>query len=201
MKRISAILFILIFAMLFSLVSCDEIGKQKVKSEFIFMVEGVEYARLESGTPEDPQKEGYVFDGWYLDEGTWEHPLFTNSLVFKPVEGAEGNYVVDFDGSYNIIGGSAGNVVIVSPGGSKVEAEGDFVFYESVHYDIQFGESFAAGQVIQMTSMSGTVYVYAKFITEAEAAERQEKEDSKEKEENKEDEKVESEASDETAGE
>ena len=109
--------------------------------------------------------------------------------------------MVDFDGSYNIIGGSAGNVVIISPGGSKVEVEGDFDFYESVHYDIQFAESFAAGQVIQMTSMSGTVYVYAKFITEAEAAERQEKENSNEKEENKEDEKVESEASDETAGE
>ena len=32
--------------------------------------------------PTDPKKEGYIFDGWYLDDGVWEKP-FTKSTMFE----------------------------------------------------------------------------------------------------------------------
>ena len=96
MKRTAALVFVLIFAMLFSLVSCDETDKKK-NSEYVFIVDGVEYARLPAGTPEPPKKDGYVFDGWYLDDGVWNVPLFNYSFVFKPVEGNDSNYVVSGD--------------------------------------------------------------------------------------------------------
>ncbi len=35
--------------------------------------------------PEDPEKEGYKFDGWYWDKGTWEKPFTANSLLDAPI--------------------------------------------------------------------------------------------------------------------
>lgn len=58
-----------------ALVACNE-----RKSGVNFIVDGKVYASLDdfdvnsSGVPIDPQKEGYVFRGWYLDNGTWRQP-------------------------------------------------------------------------------------------------------------------------------
>jgi hypothetical protein len=35
--------------------------------------------------PEDPQKAGYEFRGWYWDEGTWQQPFTANSLLDAPL--------------------------------------------------------------------------------------------------------------------
>ena len=36
--------------------------------------------------PENPTKEGYTFDGWYWDEGSWEKPFTANSLLDAPIQ-------------------------------------------------------------------------------------------------------------------
>ncbi len=35
--------------------------------------------------PPDPQKEGYIFDGWYWDKDVWEKPFTANSLLNEPL--------------------------------------------------------------------------------------------------------------------
>ena len=38
-----------------------------------------------SNIPKDPTKDGYVFDGWYLDKDTWENPLTIQALLETPI--------------------------------------------------------------------------------------------------------------------
>ncbi|MBQ8468609.1 MAG: InlB B-repeat-containing protein [Clostridia bacterium] len=35
--------------------------------------------------PSDPTKENYIFDGWYEDNGTWEKPFTTNTVLNYPL--------------------------------------------------------------------------------------------------------------------
>jgi len=54
------------------------------------MVDGEKYASLDTNEgniaiPENPQKEGMTFVGWYWDEGTWNQPLTINSILSAPV--------------------------------------------------------------------------------------------------------------------
>ena len=35
--------------------------------------------------PTNPTKEGYIFDGWYWDNGTWQKPFTANSLLNTPL--------------------------------------------------------------------------------------------------------------------
>ena len=35
--------------------------------------------------PNNPKKEGYVFDGWYWDDGVWEKPFTVNSILDMPI--------------------------------------------------------------------------------------------------------------------
>ena len=62
-----------------------------VKINLYFRVDGEIYATIGTSgrdsitIPEDPKKEGYYFDGWYFDEGTWEKPFTANSLLNAPL--------------------------------------------------------------------------------------------------------------------
>ena len=38
--------------------------------------------------PDNPEKEGYVFQGWFWDEGTWTQPFTASSLLNQPVSEA-----------------------------------------------------------------------------------------------------------------
>lgn len=78
MRRKYFVLVLLVFILALTvtaLVACNE-----RKSGVNFIVDGKIYASLDdfdensSGVPIDPQKEGYVFRGWYLDNGTWRQP-------------------------------------------------------------------------------------------------------------------------------
>ena len=56
-----------------------------------FIVDDVDYATLSTSgqevlrMPANPTKNGYTFDGWYWDVGTWQRPFTANSLLDEPL--------------------------------------------------------------------------------------------------------------------
>ena len=59
-------------------------GKEKYKVDFL--VDGELYYSLETGNselklPDAPEKEGYVFDGWYFDKDAWKKPFTQKTLT------------------------------------------------------------------------------------------------------------------------
>ncbi len=85
-KSLSVAVFLLIACVLFA--SSCSFG---IKFRVNFYVDGEIVDALDtSGTealkmPKDPVKEGYVFEGWYWDQGTWTRPFTANSLLDYPL--------------------------------------------------------------------------------------------------------------------
>ena len=83
---------IVLLAMIVAIVSAFALTAcSKVSVELSFKVDGETYATVSTkgnetiAMPKDPEKAGYVFDGWYWDEGTWERPFTANSLLDTPL--------------------------------------------------------------------------------------------------------------------
>ena len=85
-------LFISIFLILcltIGLSSCKKTNKIKVD----FMVDGEKYhtaAINDKGSvslPDAPVKQGFTFDGWYLDENVWAQPFTADSLTNSSADG------------------------------------------------------------------------------------------------------------------
>lgn len=59
----------------------------ETKYKVIFIVDGEIYSTIETSgeetisLPQNPSKEDYDFDGWYLDEDTWQQSFTKNSLL------------------------------------------------------------------------------------------------------------------------
>ena len=75
----------LLFICLTGFVGCGNTHKIK------FMVDDKVYYTIKTSgnetisMPDNPTKENYTFDGWYLDNGTWEKPFTINSLLDEPI--------------------------------------------------------------------------------------------------------------------
>lgn len=88
MKK-AIIAVILLIALCAVLVSC-----KGVNIGINFYVDGELYEGIrtkgeeEISMPKDPVKDGYVFQGWYWDEGTWTQPFTASSLLNQPVSEA-----------------------------------------------------------------------------------------------------------------
>lgn len=101
--------------------------------DIYFMVDNEVYARLsQGGVPEDPEKQGFRFDGWFLDKGTWENEMefsvsnrFPNYTLSPEVESALGG--IDGLETY-VVQGSVGNMIV---GNSSImySIEGDEDIY------------------------------------------------------------------------
>ena len=84
--KICAIMLVLLLAIII-LAAC---GKDKYKVDFL--VDGEIYCSLKSGEnefklPDAPEKDGYVFDGWYLDEDSWKKPFTQKTLTQGALSG------------------------------------------------------------------------------------------------------------------
>lgn len=119
----------LCFSMLFS---CSNV---KFKVEFI--VDGEVYKTVstkdksEIDIPKNPKKEGFDFDGWYLDDGRWNDKFTANSLLDTPIsddmvlkvyakfipitEEAENFLFKACDGGYEVIGYTGDNPIVTIP--------------------------------------------------------------------------------------
>ena len=79
MKRLFLLLLILLVPVLFA--SCGE------ETNVDFVVDGEVYVSIPTegnesvNMPADPAKEGYVFGGWYFDEGVWENAFTADFLL------------------------------------------------------------------------------------------------------------------------
>ena len=86
--RTKIFLIILTLALVFGLAAC-KIPENLIELKFI--VDGELYSTVKtSGSdvvdmPSDPKKDGYVFDGWFWDDGKWEEPFTANSLLNAPI--------------------------------------------------------------------------------------------------------------------
>lgn len=103
MKKIATTLLVFLLLPLLLLCGCES----NSEGDILFMVDGEVYASyLEDGYPTDPVKEGYVFAGWYYDEGTWTQPFLYQSSV-QPVGSAQNGKVnivlqtKEYDDSYS----------------------------------------------------------------------------------------------------
>ena len=88
MKKLLSALFCLtiVLGITLGLASC---GKVEFKVDFV--VDGEIYATVNTSgketikIPNDPVKEGHVFDGWYWDKDVWNKPFTANSLLDAPL--------------------------------------------------------------------------------------------------------------------
>ena len=87
-KKICCLLFVML-SFVVALTGCSFNQKTKYKIEFV--VDGEIYATVKTygeetiEMPEDPTKEGYIFDGWYCDQDVWEELFTADSLINTPL--------------------------------------------------------------------------------------------------------------------
>ena len=130
MKSLSLLLLLSLCVSMLS--SCSNL---KFKVEFI--VDGEVYETVSTRDksdieiPKNPEKEGYEFDGWYLDEGKWNDPFTANSLLDTPIsddmvlkvyakfipitEEASDFLFKACDGGYEVIGYAGDNPIVTIP--------------------------------------------------------------------------------------
>ena len=87
MKKYFGFVFLLVFVVSASLF----VGCGKVDFKLNFVVDGEVYATISTNgeesikLPANPEKEGYIFDGWYWDNEVWKKPFTANSLLDTPL--------------------------------------------------------------------------------------------------------------------
>lgn len=84
-----------------------------------FIVDGQTVSTIETSgkevvaIPNNPEKEGYTFDGWYWDKGTWQQPFTANSLLNAPISSDMSVYahfdIVEYTITYSLDGGINAN--------------------------------------------------------------------------------------------
>lgn len=115
-KKISLVLLsLLMLVMIFA--SCGGVVEISVN----FVVDGEVYHTISTTgesaitMPQNPTKEGYVFDGWYWDNNTFQEPFTANSLLNQKLNGDMSVYAKwtleditkkNYDLTFNSMGGS-----------------------------------------------------------------------------------------------
>ena len=87
-KKICCLLLV-VLSFVLALTACSFNRKSEFKVQFV--VDDEVYATVKTygeetiEMPEDPEKEGYIFDGWYSDKDTWEELFTADSLLDEPL--------------------------------------------------------------------------------------------------------------------
>jgi len=102
MKKLGRAIFLAVLVLILAIViltACNNKGHgqtndntQDKKTVVVFIVDGVEYSRVETKgneiivMPTNPQKDGYTFVGWFWDKDAWQRPFTANSMLTEPLK-------------------------------------------------------------------------------------------------------------------
>ena len=90
MKRITWKITVILMVLLIVLMTAVSCGN-KIDFKVDFIVDDAVYATIKTNgeevlkMPNDPVKEGGVFDGWFWDKDSWQKPFTANSLLDAPL--------------------------------------------------------------------------------------------------------------------
>lgn len=116
--------------------------------------------------PNNPEKEGYTFDGWYWDNGVWNNPFTANSLLNAPISSDMNVYAhfntIEYTITYTLDGGTNTN-----PSTYNIETP-TITLADSVKvgysFDGWYKESSFNNKVTSIAQGSlGNIELYAKF--------------------------------------
>lgn len=93
-KYVYILVLTILTACLALFVACDSTPAIEPPTPYAvsFCVDGETFRTVEiSGTqkvimPTEPAKEGYIFNGWFLDEGEWSQLFTADAYAYKPIE-------------------------------------------------------------------------------------------------------------------
>ena len=176
-KILLIVLSLLMLVLVFS--SCGD----PVEISVSFVVDGKAYHTVSTTgesaitMPQNPTKEGYVFDGWYWDNNTFQKPFTANSLLNQELSGDMSVYAKwtleditkkNYDLAFNSMGGSSvasqsilyGNMASAPVNPTKA----GYIFvgwYKEADYTTKW--NFSADTVTENTTL------YAKWVAENDA--------------------------------
>lgn len=172
MKRFVSLILVLLM-LVPMIASCS-----KVEFKIDFIVDGNTYDSISTSgdevvtMPQDPTKEGYVFKGWFWDEGVWKKPFTANSLLDAPLSSnmkvyayfvdkdsqdtEEGDEVID-----HVKGENGESIPVVNVSQSVVKNE-NFLDTEVSWYDDAYNYYvFEVGKILNAPlTATNTVYTY-----------------------------------------
>ncbi len=102
---------------------------KQVDFKIDFVVDGEIYDSISTSgresikLPDDPKKEGFVFDGWYWDNETWKKAFTANSLLEAPLSGNMSVYA-----KWRAENAVAGDLISIS----SFESQGNGTYYLKV---------------------------------------------------------------------
>ena len=154
-----------------------------VQFKLTFIVDDKVYATIDTSgdevvaMPKDPEKEDYIFDGWYWDKDIWQKPFTANSLLDEPISSDMSVYAKwleeditkrSYTVSFNSFGGSTVSDVTVQYGKLLTEpskpTKTGYVFagwFKDA--DLQTEWNFVADTVTE------DIVLYAKWVDESDA--------------------------------
>jgi len=115
--------------------------------------------------PENPTKEGYIFDGWYWDKDVWSKPFTANSLMDAPISSDMSVYAkfsaIKYDITYENDGGTHSNPVSYTIEDSFALSAAEKIGYTFVGW---YSDAAYTTKVESVSAGSkGAITLYAKF--------------------------------------
>ena len=148
-------LTIIVIALLCALVTAFAlVGCGKVDFKLDFIVDGEVCATISTNgeeaikLPDNPKKDGYIFDGWYWDNEIWKKPFTANSLLDTPLSSDMSVYA-KFEKEEAVKGTQAEFVGFEKVGENK--------YFKKVSNDT---EIFSLGTLVKVNSKSNWIASY-----------------------------------------
>ena len=148
-------LTIIVIALLCALVTAFAlVGCGKVDFKLNFIVDGEVYDAISTNgkeaikLPDNPKKDGYIFDGWYWDNEVWKKPFTANSLLDTPLSSDMSVYA-KFEKEEALKGTQAEFVGFEKVGENK--------YFKKVSNDT---EIFSLGTLVKVNSKSSWIASY-----------------------------------------
>lgn len=85
-KLLFGLLIVLILPCIFMLSACSNKPCINFISDEEIYYSVSSYGNEKINLPSEPQKDGYVFDGWYLDKDVWQEPFTEDSLLYFEIK-------------------------------------------------------------------------------------------------------------------